>query len=150
MSSTELSPPPPRNPSRSRASQALRARHNWEQLFKFCLVGASGTILNFAVFATLNKWFGLHYLIAATFSFLVAVTSNYLLNRHWTFRGKRGHFGYQGLRFFVVSTVVLGLNLAILHLMIKAGFGTLFSQAVAIAACVPVNFLGNKLWSFRR
>jgi dolichol-phosphate mannosyltransferase len=150
MSSTELSPPPRREPSRSRASQALRARHNWEQLLKFSVVGASGTILNFAVFATLNRWLGVHYLIAATVSFLVAVTSNYVLNRHWTFSGKRGHFGYQGLRFFVVSTVVLGLNLAILHLLIKAGFGPLFSQAVAIAACVPVNFLGNKLWSFRR
>jgi putative flippase GtrA len=34
--------------------------------------------------------------------------------------------------------------------MIKAGSGPLFSQAVAIAACVPVNFIGNKLWSFRR
>jgi dolichol-phosphate mannosyltransferase len=150
VSSTELSPPPRSDRSRSRAGEALRARHNWEQLLKFSVVGASGTVLNFAVFATLNKWLGLHYLIAATFSFLVAVTSNYILNRHWTFSGDRGHFAYQGLRFFVVSTAVLGLNLAILHLMIKAGFGPLFSQAVAIAACVPVNFLGNKLWSFRR
>jgi putative flippase GtrA len=150
MSSTELSPPPRRESSRSRASQALRARHNWEQLLKFSVVGATGTVINFAVFATLNKWFGVHYLIAATASFLVAVTSNYILNRHWTFSGKRGHFGYQGLRFFVVSTVVLGLNLAILHLLIRAGSGPLFAQAVAIAACVPVNFIGNKLWSFRR
>ena len=128
----------------------MRARHNWEQLLKFCVVGASGTVLNFAVFATLNKWFGVHYLIAATVSFLVAVTNNYLLNRHWTFRGKRGHFAYQGLRFLVVSTVVLGINLAILHFLVQAGSGPLFSQAAAITACVPVNFLGNKLWSFRR
>jgi dolichol-phosphate mannosyltransferase len=152
MSSTELSPSPPSPPSpgaRARAGQALRARHNWEQLLKFSVVGASGTAINFAVFATLNRWFALHYLIAATGSFLVAVTSNYLLNRHWTFRGKRGHFAYQGLRFFVVSTLVLGLNLAILHLLVRSGSGPLFAQAVAIAACVPVNFLGNKLWSFR-
>src|SRR3954470_17823005 len=134
MSSTELSPPPRRESSRSRASQALRARHNWEQLLKFSVVGATGTVINFAVFATLNKWFGVHYLIAATASFLVAVTSNYILNRHWTFRGKRGHFGYQGLRFLVVSTIVLVLNLAILHLVITAGSGPLFAQAVAIAA----------------
>jgi dolichol-phosphate mannosyltransferase len=147
MSSTELSRSAA---ARARASEALRARHNWEQLLKFCVVGASGTLLNFAVYATLNKWFDVHYLIAATVSFLVAVTSNYLLNRHWTFRGKRGHFAYQGLRFLVVSTLVLVLNLAILHLLVRSGSGPLFAQAVAIAACVPVNFLGNKLWSFRR
>ena len=41
-------------------------------------------------------------------SFLVAVTNNYTWNRLWTFRGQRGHVGYQGLRFFVVSLLALG------------------------------------------
>jgi dolichol-phosphate mannosyltransferase len=150
MSSSELSPPPRSRFGDTRASRALRARHNWAELLKFSVVGASGTVVNFAVYATLNKWFHVHYLVAATVSFLVAVSNNYLLNRHWTFRGKRGHFAYQGLRFLVVSTVVLGLNLGILHVLVRQGSGTLFAQAVAIAACVPVNFLGNKLWSFRR
>jgi dolichol-phosphate mannosyltransferase len=150
MSSSELSRPPGSPRAQSRAGRALRARHNWEQLLKFSVVGASGTAINFAVYTTLVKGPQLHYLVAATISFLVAVTSNYLLNRHWTFRGKRGHFAYQGLRFFVVSTVVLGLNLLILHLLVSADLSKLQAQAVAIAAVMPVNFLGNKLWSFRR
>jgi dolichol-phosphate mannosyltransferase len=150
MSSSELSPPPRNSLTQSRAGRALRARHNWEQLLKFSVVGASGTAINFAVYSSLVKGAQTHYLLAATISFLVAVTSNYLLNRHWTFRGKRGHFAYQGLRFFVVSTVVLGLNLLILHLLVSADLSKLQAQAVAIAAVMPVNFLGNKLWSFRR
>ena len=136
--------------ARTRAGRALRRPDNWMQLAKFAVVGVSGYAINLAVYTALLKGAGFHYAAAATCSFLVAVTNNYLLNRHWTFRGKRGHFAYQGLRFLVVSTLVLGLNLAILHLLVKGGSGTLFSQAAAIAACVPVNFLGNKLWSFRR
>jgi putative flippase GtrA len=147
MSSSELSRPPS-SVERSRAGQALRARHNWEQLLKFSVVGASGTAINFAVYTTLVKGAEVHYLLAATVSFLCAVTSNYIWNRHWTFRGKRGHFAYQGLRFFVVSTIVLGLNLLVLHLLVGP-LGKLSAQAVAIAAVMPVNFLGNKLWSFR-
>ena len=54
----------------------------------------------------------LHYLLAATGSFLVAVTNNYTWNRVWTFRGQRGHVAYQGLRFLVVSTIALAANLA--------------------------------------
>ena len=77
---------------RSRAHRALRARHNWVQLAKFCCVGASGYVVNLAVYAILLRWAGLHYLAAAVCSFAVAVTNNYLLNRHWTFRGQRGHF----------------------------------------------------------
>jgi putative flippase GtrA len=150
MSSTELSRPPRRPRTRSRAEEALRARHNWEQLLKFSVVGASGTAINFAVYSSLVKKGGTHYLLAATISFLVAVSSNYLLNRHWTFRGKRGHFAYQGLRFFVVSALVLGLNLVVLQLLVSAHLGKLVAQAIAIAIAMPVNFLGNKLWSFRR
>jgi putative flippase GtrA len=49
-------------------------------------VGAIGYGVNLAVYATLIH-FGLHYLLAATCSFLVAVTSNYTWNRFWTFQG---------------------------------------------------------------
>src|SRR5918911_5274404 len=92
---------------RLRAGRALRARHNWVQLAKFCAVGASGYVVNLAVYSALLRWSGLHYLAAAVCSFVVAVTNNYTLNRIWTFRGQRGHFAYQGLRFSVVSVVAL-------------------------------------------
>ena len=61
-----------------------------------------------------------HYRAAATGSFLVAVTNNYLWNRLWTFRHRRGHFAYQGLRFFVVSLIVYALNLVILSVLVEA------------------------------
>ena len=92
----------------------------------------------------------LHYRVAATGSFLVAVTNNYLLNRLWTFRHHRGHFGYQGLRFFVVSLLVYGGNLGILTALVELGLGKIVSQAIAIVLVTPANFIGNKLWSFRR
>jgi putative flippase GtrA len=93
---------------------------------------------------------GLHYLIAATGSFLVAVTSNYTWNRLWTFRDRRRGVAAQGMRFFVVSLGSLGANLVVLHLLISAGSGKLIAQAVAIVLVTPLNFVGNKLWSFRR
>ena len=134
---------------RRRASHALRQRHNWEQLAKFCLVGASGYAVNLAVYALLLNWANLPYWLAATGSFLVAVTNNYFWNRVWTFRHHRGHFAYQGLRFFVVSLVVYGANLALLTGFVHAGLGKIVSQAIAVVLVTPVNFVGNKLWSFR-
>ena len=135
---------------RARATRALRQRHNWEQLAKFCVVGASGYVVNLAVYAALLDGANLHYRVAATGSFVVAVTNNYLWNRLWTFRSDRGHFGYQGLRFFVVSLIVYVGNLAILTLLVEAGLGKIVSQAIAIVLVTPANFVGNKLWSFRR
>ena len=127
--------------------RALRAPHNWVQLGKFCAVGASGYVINLAVYTALLKWAGLHYLGAAVVSFCAAVSNNYWLNRHWTFRGQRGHFAYQGMRFVVVSIVALVANLIILRVLVGFGVDKVLAQAIAIVLVTPVNFVGNKLWS---
>jgi putative flippase GtrA len=135
---------------RPRLVASLLSVRNWKQLGKFCAVGALGYLINLAVYdALLHE--GIHYLVAATCSFLVAVTSNYTWNRLWTFRELRGHLGVQGMRFFLVSLAALGANLLVLHILIAyGGLAKLPAQAVAIVLVMPLNFVGNKLWSFRR
>jgi dolichol-phosphate mannosyltransferase len=132
---------------RIRAGRALRRSENWVELGKFCAVGISGYAVNLAVYKGMLHA-GLHYLTAAVVAFAVAVTNNYVWNRLWTFRGRRGHLYFQGLRFLIVSLLVLGANLAILKALVEAGLGKLAAQAVAIILVTPLNFLGNRLWSF--
>jgi putative flippase GtrA len=135
---------------RNRLAASFRSVHNWQQLGKFAAVGAVGAVINILVFRTLVRH-GVHYLAAGTCSFLVAVTSNYTWNRLWTFRAQRGHVGIQGVRFFVVSLAALGANLLLLELFIGvAGLNQVLGQAIAIVLVTPLNFIGNKLWSFRR
>ena len=129
-------------------SAALRRRGNWEQLVRFCVVGASGYAVNLAVYSLLVLGLDMHYAPAAICSFLVAVTNNYTWNRLWTFRAQRGHVAYQGMRFLVVSTLALVANLVVLHLLVEAGASEIVAQAIAIVLVTPVNFIGNKLWSF--
>jgi dolichol-phosphate mannosyltransferase len=135
---------------RERAGSALRTRGNWVQLGKFLVVGASGYVVNLVVYSVLVQSSGFHYLAAATVSFFFAVTNNYLWNRLWTFRGQRGNVAYQGMRFFVVALVSLAANLAVLKVLIDLGTPKVRAQAIAIVLVTPLNFLGNKLWSFRR
>jgi putative flippase GtrA len=134
---------------RNRAHAALRTRHNWVQLAKFCVVGAIGYAVNLAVYGVLIHE-GVHYLLAATCSFLVAVTSNYVWNRLWTFRDRRAGVAAQGMRFFAVAVASLAANLVVLHVLVTVGAGKLVGQAIAIVLVTPLNFVGNKLWSFKR
>jgi len=134
----------------ARTRGALGRPQNWLQLARFCAVGASGYAVNLAVYTLLLHGAGLHYLLAATGSFLVAVTNNYTWNRLWTFRGQRGHVAYQGLRFLVVSTLALAANLVVLHALVRLGVDKVLAQATAIVLVMPLNFVGNKLWSFGR
>ena len=126
-----------------------RKPDNWMQLFKFGLVGASGYVVNLIVFALLTGALGLHHIPAAIGAFVIAVTNNFVWNREWTFRAREGHAGFQAARFFAVSLIGLGFNLAILELLVSAaGLAELPSQALAVALAMPVNFIGNKLWTF--
>jgi dolichol-phosphate mannosyltransferase len=147
-----VEPPSTAGPARirTRAGHALRRPANWLQLVKFSAVGATGYAVNLAVYTALLRRADLHYLVAAACSFLVAVTNNYIWNRVWTFRGDRGHIAYQGLRFLVVSLVALGANLLILDVLVGEGLNKVLAQAIAIVLVTPLNFVGNKLWSFRR
>jgi putative flippase GtrA len=135
--------------ARRRASSALRRPANWVQLAKFSTVGATGYVVNLAVYSALIHS-GVHYNLAALVSFLVAVTNNYTWNRLWTFRGQRGHVAYQGFRFLVVAVAALAVNELLLTALVAVGVGKIVAQAIAVLLVMPINFVGNKLWSFRR
>jgi dolichol-phosphate mannosyltransferase len=141
---------PARRRKRTRVRAALRTRANWLQLIRFAAVGASGYVVNLAVFTLLVQGAGVRYPVAAVAAFAVALVNNFVCNRAWTFRAGDGHAGFQAARFFVVSLAAFGFNLLLLLVLVEVlGMAEVPAQAVAIVAATPLNFIGNKLWSFR-
>jgi len=133
-----------------RVRAGLRRPHNWLQLIKFCAVGASGYVVNLCVFAVFVAALDAHHLVAATAAFVVAVLNNFWWNRHWTFRARGGHAGFQAARFFTVSIAAFLFAAAVLELLVSVvGVAELLAQALSIVAATPLNFIGNKMWSFR-
>ena len=61
----------------------------------------------------------------------------------------RGDVAYQGPRFLLVSLVALGANLLLLRGFVAMDVEKVLAQAIAVALVMPLNFVGNKLWSFR-
>jgi putative flippase GtrA len=132
-----------------RLRAGVRKPHNWVQLLKFCAVGASGYVVNLCVFALCVEVLELHHLVAATLAFVVAVTNNFWWNRHWTFQAHDGHAGFQAARFFTVSIAAFVFAATVLELLVSvAELPEIAAQAIAIAAATPLNFVGNKMWTF--
>jgi putative flippase GtrA len=141
-----------------RIGRGATRSHNWIQFVQFGLVGGSGYVVNLTVFAVLtgaglffrdgSDGLGVHHILAAILAFAVAVSNNFFWNRRWTFSARRGHAGFQAARFFTVSLLALGVNLAVLEALIRADVGELAAQAVAVAVAMPFNFIGNKIWTF--
>jgi dolichol-phosphate mannosyltransferase len=133
-----------------RLLHGMRRPANWLQLVRFGLVGGIGFAVNLAVYAFCVHLLGLDYHVAAVAAWLVAVMNNFILNRHWTFDASDGRVHFQAMRFLAVSLVAFGFSLLLLTLFVEvAGIAKVPAQALAVAASTPLNFLGNKLWSFR-
>ncbi len=133
-----------------RLLHGMRHPSNWLQLVRFGMVGGVGFIVNLAVYSLFVHPIGVDYRVASVVAWLVAVINNFVLNRHWTFDARAGRAHFQALRFLIVSLVAEAFSLLLLTLLVEgAGIAKVGAQALAVAGSMPLNFLGNKLWSFR-
>jgi len=134
---------------RVRLRHGVRRPHNWLQLVRFGAVGASGYVVNLAVFAACVHLIGIDYHLSAVIAWAISVLNNFWLNRHWTFDAKQDHPVMQAVRFFTVSLVAFGFTYVVLVVLVDAGLMKVAAQAIAIAAGTPLSFIGQKLWSFK-
>lgn len=128
----------------------VRKGHNWLQLLRFAAVGASGYVLNLAVFAACVHLLAIDYRLAFVVAFVISVVNNFWWNRHWTFDAKHEHPIFQGTRFLAVSVLSQAFAYAMLVALVNGpGLAKVVAQAVAVATATPLSFVGQKLWSFR-
>jgi putative flippase GtrA len=139
---------PVRLPGRIR--YGMRSWSNWLQFTRYALVGASGYVVSIATFAALYNLIGANYWLAATGAFCLALTNNFLWNRHWTFKAGDGHVGFQASRFVLINCLAFLFSLIVLHVLIDiAGVGAVAAQSVAVLAAAPPNYVAHRIWSFR-
>jgi putative flippase GtrA len=81
---------------------------------------------------------------------VIASTSNFIWNRHWTFSAKEDHPFGQAVRFFVVSLVVLLFATGIYRLLVTVGLDKkVVADGIAWIVATPLSFVVQKLWSFK-
>jgi putative flippase GtrA len=115
---------------------------------RYCAVGASGYVVNAAVF-----WLAVTsvpYTVAFALAFAVAATSNFRLNRRYTFASaSRRRASAQFGRFLTVSVAALASGLVVLALLVEsAGLPEFLAALAAIGCTTPVSFGANRVWTF--
>ena len=123
---------------------------NWLQLVRFFVVGVSGYMANLVTFAVAVHLLGVDYRLAATISFVVAVSNNFVWHRLWTFVVRHAAWRQQAMRFLVVSLGSFGASLLILQWLVGSlEVEKVLAQAISLGVVAPVSFVCNKIWSFR-
>ena len=120
-----------------------------QQLIKFCIVGGSGVFVDFGVTYLCKEWLRFNKYIANSLGFFCASTTNYLLNRIWTFGSDDPDITAQYLRFLGIALIGLLINNTVIYLLhdrLKWNF--YFSKLCAIGVVTFWNFFMNYFFNF--
>ena len=122
------------------------------QFFKFAFVGLIGTFVNIFILYVLTEYFSIYYIISAFCAFFVAVTTNFIFNKIWTFSEKiYERVTKEYVYFFLVSLSALSVNIFFLWIFTEfLGIYYIISQIMAIGISLMINFIGNKIWTFHK
>ena len=119
------------------------------KFLKFAAVGLSGMVVDFGLTWFFKEVVKIQKYFANAIGFTAAATTNYFLNRYWTFESHNPSIAFEYFKFFGVSLVGLGINTLILWLLV-AKFKQNFyvSKLFAIAVVMIWNFLVNLAFTF--
>lgn len=119
-------------------------RKELERFLKFMLVGVIGAVVDFGTYNLLNERAGLRPEISGTISLVLAICSNFIWNRYWTYPDSRSKpILYQFVQFFVVNALGIAIRLPIIALTHRP-FGRLVGRVLALEAA-SVRTLGNNI-----
>ena len=120
------------------------------KLIKYCIVGLSGTIIDFGTTWLLKEKLCVNKYFANSCGFILAASSNYVLNRIWTFVSENENITTEYLSFIIISLAGLGLNNLILMLFNdKLNLNFYFSKVLAIIFVTLWNFFMNYFYTFQ-
>ena len=126
---------------------AIRS-YSMHQFFRYSLVGAVGTSVQYAILISLVRTGLAPAITASTAGAIAGALVNYYLNRRWTFDSTRDH--EQALpRFAIIALAGIALNAMVMAGMVTyLGAHYLLAQVVATGVVLAAGFVANRAWTF--
>ena len=120
------------------------------KFLKFGVVGFSGVFVDFGVTYLFKEVIKINKYVSNALGFICAATSNYILNRIWTFESENADVATEYGKFMLVSVIGLGINSLTLYLLTdKLKWNFYLSKIFAIGAATLWNFFANLLFTFK-
>ncbi len=138
----------------------------FSRFLRFALVGVIGAVVDFGIFNLLATLLGVRPLLAQVVSFSMAVVSNFIWNRFWTYPDSRSKpVRRQIVQFTLISVVGLLIRTPLFAFLepnlirlfsgiLPAGSispvfaGHNVSLAIAIVVVMFWNFIANRFWTY--
>jgi putative flippase GtrA len=119
------------------------------KFIKFSLVGFSGVFVDFGTTFICKEILKIQKYVANTCGFALAATTNFFMNRIWTFHSTNPNIMLEFTRFFFIALIGLLINLLIIWAMTgKFKVNFYVSKFVATLLVTLWNFLINAYYTF--
>ncbi|MEU1334441.1 GtrA family protein [Streptomyces sp. NPDC005865] len=150
---TSLAPPAPPAPPAPRFPLA-RLRALCVELVKFGLVGGSGVAVNLVVFNLLLHGLGSRPMTATVLASCVAMGTNYLGFRFFTYRDRASRTKRQIALFFVFSGIGVAMESVLFYAAYQGAgmdgpLGSNIAKALSIVLASAFRFLVCRTWVFQ-
>ena len=117
-------------------------------LYYFLIAGFC-SLIDVGILYALTDWVGLFYLFSAAFSFVMAQSLNYYLNKTLNFRDKSRRIIKQLTVFVAVNTVGLGISLGILAFLVEVlGLWYILARIISMLIAFTFNYTIHKRYTF--
>jgi len=119
------------------------------RFIKFVVVGFSGLFIDFGLTFLFKEKLKVQKYLANAIGFVTAATSNYFLNRIWTFHSQNPEMVLEYGKFILIALIGLGINTLVLWVLVsKMKWHFYFSKLLAIGVVTLWNFSMNLIFTF--
>jgi dolichol-phosphate mannosyltransferase len=131
--------------------KASRLSRFAKQAAKYYAVGASGVLVNLGLLFYLTEYVGLWYFLSYTLAISASITSNFILNKFWTFRdsinSQRTIVMY--VKFASVSFLGMAIQLGSVYFLVESlSIYYMLAALISISIAGAINFIINRSWTF--
>ena len=122
-----------------------------KQAAKYYAVGASGVLVNLGLLFYLTEYVGLWYFLSYTLAISASITSNFILNKFWTFRdsinSQKTIVMY--VKFASVSFLGMAIQLGSVYFLVESlSVYYMLAALISISIAGAINFIINRSWTF--
>ena len=118
---------------------------------KYYAVGVTGIVVNLGRLYYLTEYVGLWYFLSYALGISVSITSNFILNKFWTFRDSidSQKIIVMYVKFVSVSLVGMAIQLGSVYVLVES-LTVYYMLAALISICIAgaINFIINRRWTF--
>ena len=126
--------------------------YNKGELSKFYIVGGIGLVINYVISYFFFTYFHLDHIQSSTFGIIVSLSSNFMLNKIWTFQDRNMKYYIilkQYLKYFIFNSVGVIIQLSLVFGFGKTNLDYGWVIIIAISVASILNYIVNKKFIFK-